>query len=135
MFMAIYITTSFQSYFISTSQLHLSNRISRTVWLDANYLSFTLWLLLHYPRNFCWVGNALKAERIRKYCYHLHPRPLHFLHIGKSSVYVTIYLLVKILFLTFKAYYKTGPKYLTDTLIKYMPSRKLRSASKELLVE
>ena len=62
------------------------------------------------------------------------PRPLHFLHIGKSLVYVTIYLLVKILFLTFKAYYKIGPKYLTDTLIKYMPSRKLRSASKELLV-
>ena len=40
----------------------------------------------------------------------------------------------KILILTFKAYYETGPKYLTDTIIKHLPTRKLRSATKELLV-
>ena len=40
----------------------------------------------------------------------------------------------KILILTLKAYYETGPKYLTDSIIKHMPSRKLRSANKELLV-
>ena len=34
----------------------------------------------------------------------------------------------------FKVYYEIGPKHLTDILIKYMPSRKLCSANKELLV-
>ena len=40
----------------------------------------------------------------------------------------------KILILTFKAYHEIGPKYLTDSLIKYTPSRSLRSTNKELLV-
>ena len=40
----------------------------------------------------------------------------------------------KILSLSSKAYYEIRPKYLTDILIKYILSRKLRSANKELSV-
>ena len=40
----------------------------------------------------------------------------------------------KILILTFKAYPEIEPKYLTDSLIKYTPSRSLRSTNKELSV-
>jgi len=40
----------------------------------------------------------------------------------------------KILILTFKAYHGIGPKYLTDFLVKYTPSRTLRSTNKGLLV-
>ena len=40
----------------------------------------------------------------------------------------------KILILTFKAYHEIGPKYLSDSLIKYTLRRTLRSANKNLLV-
>ena len=40
----------------------------------------------------------------------------------------------KILILTFKAYHEIGRKYLTDSLIKYTPSRTLPSTNKGLLV-
>ena len=36
--------------------------------------------------------------------------------------------------LTFKAHHEIGPQYLTDSLVKYTPSRSLRSTNKELLV-
>ena len=38
------------------------------------------------------------------------------------------------LILTFKAYHEIGPKNLTDSLIKYTPSRTLPSTNKGLLV-
>ena len=40
----------------------------------------------------------------------------------------------KMLILTFKAYHEIGPKNLTDSLIKYTPSRTLPSTNKGLLV-
>ena len=40
----------------------------------------------------------------------------------------------KILILNFKAYHEIGPKNLTDSLIKYTPSRTLPSTNKGLLV-
>ena len=63
--------------------------------------------------------NSLKYDHISRIL-----KELHWLA-GKSRIEN------KILISTFKAYHETGPKYLTDTLIKYTPRRMLRSTNKE----
>ena len=73
------------------------------------------------------VQNA--AARANKYD-HISPtlKELHWLPVKPRIEF-------KILIVTFKAYHEIGPKYLSDSLIKYTPRRTLRSANKNLLVD
>ena len=84
----------------------------------------------HLLQKFQRVQNA--AARLLTYskkCDNISPilKELHRLTV-KSRIEF------KILILTFKAYHEIGPKNLTDSLIKYTPSRTLPSTNKGLLV-
>ena len=82
------------------------------------------------------VDNG-KAPICSKCCWLSTRVQPHFPDFERTTLVISVKsrIELKILILTFTVYHKIGPRYLSDSLIKYVPKRTLRSANKNLLVD